>query len=115
MEARLTRESDPHVNRSGRTSTARIMPDEPDIILDRRGAAGLITLNRPAALNAVNLGMVRTLRDALERWRHDETVSRVVVAAAGGRAFSAGGDLRAIYQAAQAGRQRESRVLWGEG
>jgi enoyl-CoA hydratase len=90
------------------------MPDESDIILERRGAAGVVTLNRPAALNAVTRGMVRTLRDALERWRHDEAVSRVVVTAAGGRAFSAGGDLRAIYEAGRAGRQQESLDFWRE-
>ncbi len=90
------------------------MPHESDIILDRRRGAGLVTLNRPAALNAVNLTMVRMLRDALERWRDDDSVSRVVVAAAGGRAFSAGGDLRAIYEAGRAGRQRESLDFWRE-
>jgi enoyl-CoA hydratase len=90
------------------------MPEESDIILDRRGGAGLVILNRPAALNAVDLGMVRMLRDALERWRHDDAVTRVVVTAAGGRAFSAGGDLRAIYEAGRAGRQQESLGFWRE-
>jgi enoyl-CoA hydratase len=90
------------------------MSDETDLILDRIGAAGIVTLNRPAALNAVNRPMVRGLRDALERWRHDDTVSRVIVTAAGGRAFSAGGDLRAIYEAGRAGRQRESLDFWRE-
>ncbi len=89
------------------------MPDE-DIILDRRGAAGLVTLNRPSALNAVSRGMVRSLREALEHWRHDDTISRVVVAAAGGKAFSAGGDLRAIWEAGRDGRQRESLDFWRE-
>ncbi len=90
------------------------MPDERDIILDRRGAAGVVTLNRPTALNAVNGGMVRMLRDALERWRHDDAVTRVIITAAGGRAFSAGGDLRAIYEAGRAGRQHESLAFWRE-
>jgi enoyl-CoA hydratase len=90
------------------------MSDESDIILDRRGPAGVVTLNRPAALNAVNLTMVRALRGALERWRHDDSVSRVIVTAAGGRAFSAGGDLRAIYEAGRAGRQQESLGFWRE-
>jgi enoyl-CoA hydratase len=58
--------------------------------------------------------MVRALVDALERWRHDDTVSRVVVTAAGGKAFSAGGDLRAIYDAGRAGRQQESLDFWRE-
>jgi enoyl-CoA hydratase len=90
------------------------MADESDIILDRRGTAGIVTLNRPAALNAVNRTMVRGLRGALERWRDDDGVSRVIVTAAGGRAFSAGGDLRAIYEAGRSGRQRESLDFWRE-
>jgi enoyl-CoA hydratase len=90
------------------------MTDESGIILDRRGAAGLVTLNRPAALNAVSREMVRTLHGALERWRRDDAVSRVVVRAAGGRAFSAGGDLRAIYEAGRDGRQQESLDFWRE-
>src|SRR5712671_5939898 len=90
------------------------MPNEPEILLDRRGTAGIVTLNRPAALNAVTRAMVRTLRDALEGWRHDGAVSRVILTAAGGRAFSAGGDLRHIYEAGRAGRQEESIAFWRE-
>ncbi|HKD29308.1 MAG TPA: enoyl-CoA hydratase/isomerase family protein, partial [Xanthobacteraceae bacterium] len=90
------------------------MSNEPEILLDHRGTAGIVTLNRPAALNAVTRAMVRTLREALEGWRHDGDVSRVIVTAAGGRAFSAGGDLRAIYEAGRAGRQEESIGFWRE-
>jgi enoyl-CoA hydratase len=90
------------------------MPSEPEILLDRRGTAGIVTLNRPAALNAVTRVMVRTLHEALERWRYDSAVSRVIVTAAGGRAFSAGGDLRQIYEAGRAGRQEESIAFWRE-
>src|SRR6516164_9275287 len=91
-----------------------LMSSEPEILLDRRGTAGLVTLNRPAALNAVTRGMVRTLHEALERWRRDGAVSRVIVTAAGGRAFSAGGDLRQIHEAGRAGRQEESIAFWRE-
>src|SRR6266851_7545256 len=90
------------------------MPKEPEILLDRRGTAGIVTLNRPAALNAVTRAMVRTLREALEGWRHDGAVSRVILTAADGRAFSAGGDLRHIYEAGRAGRQEESIDFWRE-
>jgi enoyl-CoA hydratase len=88
------------------------MSTDAEILLDRRGTAGIITLNRPAALNAVTRGMVATLREALERWRDDGAISRVIVTAAGGRAFSAGGDLRHIYEAGHAGRQSESITFW---
>src|SRR5712671_3592076 len=90
------------------------MPNEPEILLDRRGTAGIATLNRPAALNAVTRAMVRTLREALEGWRHDGAVSRIILTAAEGRAFSAGGDLRHIYEAGRAGRQEESIAFWRE-
>src|SRR5215471_5671231 len=90
------------------------MSSEPEILLDRRGTAGIVTLNRPAALNAVTRAMVQTLHEALEHWRHDGAVSRVIVTAAGGRTFSAGGDLRALYEAGRAGRQEESIAFWRE-
>jgi enoyl-CoA hydratase len=90
------------------------MLSEPEILLDRRGTAGIVTLNRPAALNAVTRAMVRTLREALEGWRHDGAVSRVILTAAGGRAFSAGGDLRHIYEAGRAGHQEEAIAFWRE-
>jgi len=73
-----------------------------EILFDRRGAAGLVTLNRPAALNAVTLGMVLALRAQLDRWADDASITRVVIQAAGGRAFSAGGDLQTIGAAAAA-------------
>src|SRR5260370_10387383 len=90
------------------------MPEEPEIVLDRRGTAGSATLNRTAAVNSVTRAMVRTLGEALEGWRHDGAVSRVILTAAGGRAFSAGGDLRHIYEAGRAGRQEESIAFWRE-
>jgi enoyl-CoA hydratase len=90
------------------------MSTDAEILLERRGTAGIVTLNRPAALNAVTRGMVATLHEALERWRHDGAISRVIVTAAGGRAFSAGGDLRHIYEAGHAGRQSESITFWRE-
>jgi enoyl-CoA hydratase len=90
------------------------MENEPDILFERRGAAGIVTLNRPAALNAVTLGMVRRLRAQLEAWRHDAAVTRIVVTAVGRRAFSAGGDLRRLYELGRAGRQSEALAFWRE-
>jgi enoyl-CoA hydratase len=86
---------------------------DPGIRFDRRGAAGIVTLHRPAALNAVTLAMVRALAAQLEAWRHDGAVSRVIVTAQG-RVFSAGGDLRQIYEAGRAGRQQDSIAFWRE-
>src|SRR5579871_4599897 len=83
-----------------------------DILFERRGAAGVVTLNRPAALNAVTHGMVRALRTALEGWRDDPAVTRVIVTAAGERAFSAGGDLRRLYDLGQAGQYEAALHFW---
>ena len=83
-----------------------------DILFSRRGAAGLVTLNRPKALNAVTHGMVLALRAQLEAWAADEAVTRVIVTAAGERAFSAGGDIRHLYDLGIAGRRAEALQFW---
>jgi enoyl-CoA hydratase len=88
--------------------------EAPEILFDRRGVAGLVTLNRPQALNAVTLGMVRALTRQLKEWRADPSVTRVVLSAAGGRAFSAGGDIRALYEAGTTGRHAEMLAFYGE-
>jgi enoyl-CoA hydratase len=88
--------------------------DEPQILFERRGAAGLVTLNRPHALNAVTLAMVRALAEQLADWVRDPAVTRVVVSAAGERAFSAGGDIRELYDLGCAGRHREMLPFWRE-
>src|SRR6188768_2813770 len=83
-----------------------------EILFERRGAAGVITLNRPKALNAVTHGMVLALRTQLDRWADDAAITRVVITAAGDRAFSAGGDIRALYDLGKAGRHDEALQFW---
>jgi enoyl-CoA hydratase len=83
-----------------------------EVLFDRRGTAGLITLNRARALNAVTHAMVRALAEKLTEWENDPAVTRVVVTAAGERAFSAGGDLRALYELGRAGRYEEALAYW---
>ena len=87
---------------------------EAEILFERRGAAGIVTLNRPQALNAVTHGMVHALTAQLAAWADDAAVTRVVVMANGGRAFSAGGDLRALYDSGQSGNHRESLRFWAD-
>lgn len=77
------------------------------LITEVRGQVGLITLNRPKALNALNLGMVRGLTQALLAWEHDPAIQAVAVRGTsklgnfGG--FCAGGDIRFFHQAALGG------------
>src|SRR5947209_4741385 len=83
-----------------------------EILFERRGAAGVVTLNRPKALNAVTHDMVRALARQLDAWAIDNAVTRVIIRAAGERAFSAGGDIRALYELGRAGRQSEMLTFW---
>ena len=68
-----------------------------DVVIRSEGAAGRITLNRPKALNALNQPMTDAITAALIRWRDDDHIKHVVIDGAGGRAFCAGGDIRAVY------------------
>jgi enoyl-CoA hydratase len=85
---------------------------EPEILFERRGAAGIVTLNRPKALNAVTHAMVLALRAQLDDWAADPAVTRVIITAAGERAFSAGGDIRALYDLGKAGRHDQALQFW---
>src|SRR4051812_5046490 len=85
---------------------------EAELLCERRGAAGLVTLNRPQALNALTHGMVLALRRALDEWADDPAVTRVVVLGAGERAFCAGGDIRHLYDLGKAGRHEEALRFW---
>jgi enoyl-CoA hydratase len=73
-----------------------------EIRFERHGLAGIVTLTRPKALNAVTHGMVNALSKALTAWEADRSVAAVIVKAEG-RAFSAGGDIQHIYDAGRAG------------
>jgi enoyl-CoA hydratase len=77
--------------------------DESQVIVERRGCAGFVTLNRPQALNALTLGMVDDIASALDAFEGDSGIERVVVRGAGERAFSAGGDIRWLYERGRAG------------
>jgi enoyl-CoA hydratase len=87
---------------------------EPEVLVDRRGYAGCLTLNRPKALNALNLGMVRAIAAALDEGENDATVTRVIVTGAGGRAFCAGGDIRLLYEQGRANDHAAQLTFWRE-
>ena len=90
------------------------MSESGDILFERRGSDGIVTLNRPKALNAITHQMVRALAAQLDAWAGDDAVTRVIVAANGERAFSAGGDIRALYDLITAGRQQEALGFFRE-
>jgi enoyl-CoA hydratase/carnithine racemase len=72
------------------------MAADDTVVTSRDGRIGRILLNRPKALNALDLPMIRAVADILEAWRDDPHVHAVVIQGAGERAFCAGGDIRAM-------------------
>lgn len=79
------------------------MSGENEVLFERRGAIGLITLNRPKALNALTHEMCLDMKAQLDAWAGDTDVNAVVVRGAGERAFCAGGDIRALYESGKGG------------
>lgn len=74
-----------------------------DVLIERTGVLGRITLNRPKAINALTHAMALRIEEALCEWADDADVGAVLVTGAGERGLCAGGDIRAIYDDARAG------------
>ena len=65
-----------------------------EVLFQVKNNVGLITLNRPKALNALNLSMVKTIYAQLKEW--EKSLNLVMMDGSGGKAFCAGGDIRTI-------------------
>lgn len=76
---------------------------ETQVVIGRRGGAGIIHLNRPKAINSLTLPMVRAMLQALHRFEDDPDVSCVVLTGEGDRGLCAGGDVRIIHDLGKAG------------
>ena len=72
------------------------MTDE-EVFFEVKGTLGLITLNRPKALNALTLSMVREIHPQLKEWENDSSIKNILIKAEGEKAFCAGGDIRALH------------------
>jgi enoyl-CoA hydratase len=70
---------------------------EAEVIVETRGSAGRIRLNRPQALNSMSLAMLRRTVAAVDRFERDPAIASIIITGEGGRAFCAGGDVRQIY------------------
>jgi enoyl-CoA hydratase/carnithine racemase len=71
---------------------------EAEILFEVRDGLGLITLNRPKALNALTHGMILELKKIIPGWEQDPAIKAVVLRGAGDRAFCAGGDVTALWR-----------------
>ena len=81
---------------------------------EKRGALGLLTLNRPKALNALDHGMIAGLTAALQAWATDDGIKVVAIRGEGDRAFCSGGDIRAVQQMVAAGTDGGAALLRDE-
>ncbi|HTW69000.1 MAG TPA: enoyl-CoA hydratase/isomerase family protein [Acetobacteraceae bacterium] len=90
------------------------MSEDQSVIARRDGRAGRILLNRPKALNALDLDMIRVLTRALAAWQDDPHVHVVVIEGAGDRAFCAGGDIIALRDAQLSGNRAAADAFFRE-
>uniref|UniRef100_A0A2I3N3S1 3-hydroxyisobutyryl-CoA hydrolase n=1 Tax=Papio anubis TaxID=9555 RepID=A0A2I3N3S1_PAPAN len=73
-----------------------------DVLLEKKGCAGVITLNRPKLLNTLTFNMIRQIYSQLKKWEQDPETFLIIIKGAGGKAFCAGGDIRVISEAEKA-------------
>ncbi|MFD6700057.1 MULTISPECIES: enoyl-CoA hydratase/isomerase family protein [unclassified Microbacterium] len=85
-----------------------------EVLVRAEGALGWITLNRPRALNALNVGMIRAVHAALDAWRDDSDVEIVYIDGAGDRGLCAGGDVRELHRQITAGRSADTVEFFRE-
>lgn len=84
---------------NNRPHTQETPANEAPVLFSQQGAVGQIVLNRPRALNALDLVMVDMMMGQLKSWEADPSIKVVVIEGAGEKAFCAGGDIRGLYDA----------------
>lgn len=87
---------------------------EESVLVRKDGRVGRILLNRPRALNALDVGMIRLCARALEDWREDPSVDAVVIEGEGDRAFCAGGNIREVRARALARETADVEAFFSE-
>jgi enoyl-CoA hydratase len=93
MGAEVSREAD-----SGAAAGERLSGEAEEVLFERRGSLGVVTLNRPTAVNALTAGMAAAMLEQLTLWADDDAIATVLVRGAGDRGLCAGGDIVAIYR-----------------
>jgi enoyl-CoA hydratase/carnithine racemase len=93
------------------TASAAAVESDGDLIVRREGAAGIIRLNRPKAINAMTLEMSLGVDAALDRFEHDPAIAVIVLEGAGERGLCAGGDIRSLYESSRTGGDL-GKIFW---
>ncbi|WP_336630606.1 MULTISPECIES: enoyl-CoA hydratase/isomerase family protein [unclassified Microbacterium] len=84
----------------------------PTVLARAERGVGHLTLNRPRAINALDLGMIELLHAALDRWERDPDIELVLLDGAGERGFCAGGDVRGLREQIVAGAADDVSVFF---
>jgi enoyl-CoA hydratase/carnithine racemase len=92
-------------------STLHNVAENEDVLVNVENGIGLITLNRPKAINSLTHPMVIAISPVLADWEHNDDVHAVVVDGAGDRGLCAGGDLVALHHSAKAD-GADARAFW---
>jgi enoyl-CoA hydratase len=95
------------------TEVASAFDDDEALVVATEGALGVIRLNRPKALNALTLDMVRSMNAALDRFEQDSAIGTILLEGAGERGLCAGGDIRGLYDSIRAGGDL-GKIFWRE-
>ncbi|MFH8251299.1 enoyl-CoA hydratase/isomerase family protein [Microbacterium sp. B2969] len=87
---------------------------EDKVVVRAEGSLGRLTLNRPKAINALDLDMIRALSAALDGWERDRDIDTIVLDGAGDRGLCAGGDVRGLYERTVGGDAEASALFFRE-
>ncbi|MDI1351822.1 MAG: enoyl-CoA hydratase/isomerase family protein [bacterium] len=85
-----------------------------EVLFAQKGQIGIITLNRPNALNALTLPMILSLQHQLNLWKIDNSIKAVILKAAPGGVFCAGGDVRRLFQLGKSNVAKQMQFFWHE-
>lgn len=78
-------------------------PIDNNLLIQQQGAVGIISLDRPANLNALSLAMIEGIIAQLALWQNDASIKAILINSTSPKAFSAGGDVRYLYDSFKAG------------
>lgn len=86
---------------------------EPDVLLQRFGTKGVVTLNRVKHLNALDTSMINKIYPQLKEWEENPETTMVIIKGAGEKAFCSGGDIMAITEAGKVGDYSKGDEFFG--
>lgn len=101
-----------NVARVSDTAPAEASPAEPTVLVRTERGVGRLTLNRPRAINALDLDMIGMLAAALDAWEHDPDIELILLDGAGDRGLCAGGDVRGLREQVISGRPEDTAVFF---